>query len=780
MRTYPEKTLLTCAFALCFLCALAGAQHQDTDAPALVEKYCIDCHDSITFAGDLDLDTLDAANPAADPEVWERAIRKLWHRQMPPPGKRRPDEAGYASLIAHLESSIDAAAAAHPNPGRADTFRRLTRAEYKNAIRDLLALDIDVAALLPKDEVSHGFDNITVGALSPTRLERYLAAAKKISRLAIGAHGGAPIGHIYTVPLDLTQESHVAGMPFGTRGGAAFQHTFPVDAVYEVRLKLMRDRNEEVEGLKQAHDVVLLVDGEVIQTFGIKPPGRGHHDKADRHLKARFRVTAGPHEVCATFIEKSPVLIESERQPYLAHFNRDRHPRIQPALYSITVLGPYEASGHGESPSRARLFPCYPANAAEEDDRAKTIIAALMRRAYRRPVTEDDLEAPLRFYREAKAEQGFEAGIETALRAILVSPHFLFRIERDPAGVPANSAYRVSDVALASRLSFFLWSSIPDDALLDAAEAGILSRPGVLEGEVRRMLADPRADALTTNFAAQWLYLRNLDSARPNPRLFLDFDDNLRQAMRRETELLFESIHREDRSVLDFLRADYTFVNERLAKHYGIPNIYGSRFRRIPLEDGGERGGLLRQASMLTVTSFANRTSPVMRGKWVLTNILGTPPKPPPPEVPELEESTGGVGSLSLRDRIAEHRKDRVCASCHNALDPVGLALENYDAIGRWRTEDQGVAIDATGALADGSAFDGAGELQRAILKRPEIFVTTVTEKLLTYALGRGLEAYDAPAVRKIVRGSAASEYRFSALVLGIAQSTPFQMRMPP
>jgi hypothetical protein len=497
----------------------------------------------------------------------------------------------------------------------------------------------------------------------------------------------------------------------------------------------------------------------------------------DRHLKVRIPVQAGPHELAATFIRQTSALSESERQPYLAHFNADRHPRSHPALYSITVVGPFDASGPGNSPSRRLIFSCYPSDSTEEDRCARTILSTLIRRAYRRPIDENDLRTPMQFYRETKDQEGFEAGIEMALRAILVNPHFLFRIEKTPTDIPPDTAYPLSQIDLASRLSFFLWSSLPSDELLEKAVRGDLRNPDVLEKQVRNMLADRRSDSMVNNFAVQWLYLRNLNTARPDARLFPDYDDNLRQAMRRETDLFLLSIVREDQSILDLLRADYTFVNERLAKHYDIPNIYGSRFRRISLDRNETRGGLLSHGSILTVTSYPNRTSPVVRGKWILENILGIPPKPPPPDVPELKENSDTQEFLTVRERLAEHRQNRSCARCHNLMDPVGFALENYDAIGRWRTVDDGIEIDASGSLLDGSRFDGANELQQALLNRPELFVRTVTEKLLTYALGRGLEYYDAPAIRKIVNDARRENYRFSALILGIVKSTPFQMR---
>jgi hypothetical protein len=617
-----------------------------------------------------------------------------------------------------------------------------------------------------------------VGDLSPTLLERYLAAAQKISRLAVGAPVRSPGGVTINLPPDLTQEEHFEGLPLGTRGGLVARHTFPLEADYEISIRLARDRNEHVEGLTEAHDVELMLDGERLGLFTVKPPrGSDDHHAVDLGLKARAHVNAGPHVVAAAFPKRPSALLETERQPYQAHFNMDRHPRIQPAVYSVSINGPYDPQGPGETPSRQRIFVCRPAKPGADEDCARRILTKLMRRAYRRPVTNADVEAPLRFYRDAREGGGFETGIEMALRAILVSPEFLFRVEQDPAGAAPRAAYHVSDLELASRLSFFLWSSIPDDELLDAAIRGTLRTPAVLERQVRRMLADERSRALVSNFAEQWLYLRNLDLATPDMRLFPDFDDNLRQSFRQETDLFVESVMREDRSVLDLLRANYTFVNERLARHYGIPNVYGSRFRRVTFGPNGQRGGLLRQGSVLTVTSYATRTSPVIRGKWILDNLLGSPPPPPPPAVPALKENTGAGKTVSMRARLQEHRANPACSGCHQLMDPAGFSLENYDAVGRWRASEGSTPIDASGSLPDGSKFEGVSGLERALLSRPQVFATTFTEKLLTYALGRGVEYYDAPAVRKIVRQSEAQDFRFSSFILGIAASTPFQMR---
>ena len=752
-----------------------AAPHRD-----LLDGYCYSCHDNVTKEAGLSLEAVAAEDVARHPDVWEKVVRKLRTRQMPPLGEPRPDDTTYNAVVAYLETSLDRAAAAHPNPGRTATIRRLTRTEYQNAIRDLLALDVDVASLLPGDDSSYGFDNVTVGDLSPTLLERYISAAQKISRLAVGAAGRSPGGDTIRIPPDVTQEEHLEGLPIGTRGGAVMPYTFPLDGEYEITIRLTRDRDEKIEGLSEAHEVELLLDRERVQLFTVKPgqiaaPGEVSHEP-DEHLKIRVPVTAGPHAVGVTFVKKPSLLQEASRQPYQAHFNSYRHPRIQPAIYAISIVGPFAAKGAGDTPSRRRIFVSRPANPGEEDASAKRILTALMRRAYRRPVATADLQGPLTLYRQARVEGTFDEGIEMALSGVLVSPEFLFRVEPDPAGVPPKTAYRVSDVELASRLSFFLWSSIPDDALLTVAIAGKLHEPAVLNREVRRMLADARSRALVSNFASQWLHLRNLDSITPDMRLFPDFDDNLRQAFRQETELFVDSILREDRSVLDLLSANYTFVNERLAKHYGIPNVYGSRFRRITLDADSWRGGLLRQGSVLTVTSYATRTSPVLRGKWVLDNILGMPPPPPLPNVPALKDNTVD-GSLSVRQRLVEHRKSAICATCHNLMDPIGLSLEKFDAVGRRRMVEGGIPIDASGGLPDGSQFADVQGLEQALLKRPELFVGTFAEKLLTYASGRGVEYYDAPAIRAIVRDARSQEFRISAIVLGVVNSQPFQMR---
>jgi hypothetical protein len=751
---------------------------------SLVNEYCLSCHSEERKKGELSLELLARDDIGRHPDVWEKVVRKLRARQMPPVGRSRPNDATYDAAISYLADALDRAAEAAPNPGRTATIRRLTRTEYQNAVRDLLALDVDVTSLLPGDESSYGFDNVTVGDLSPTLLDRYIAAAEKISRLALGSSSRSPGGDTIRVQTDLTQEEHLPGLPIGTRGGALVPYTFPRDGEYDIQIRLARDRNEHVEGLNDTHELELLLDGARVQLFTVKPPPRAagfsedyqpSHDRVDQHLEARVTISAGPHAIGATFVKQPSALLETLRQPYQSHFNSYRHPRIQPALYSISIIGPYGTSHPGETPSRLAIFGAdHPTQ--DEDATARRVLVRLLRKAYRRPVTDADLQGPFELYRASKQSDGFDAGIEQALAAVLVSPEFLFRVERDPADIPPNTPYRVSDLELASRLSFFLWSSIPDDELLAVATGGTLHERAELERQVRRMLADPRSKALVTNFAAQWLQLRNLDALTPDMRLFPDFDDNLRQAFRQETELFIQHVLREDRPLLELLNARYTYVNERLAKHYGIPNVYGSRFRRIDLDADGWRGGLLRQGSILGVTSYATRTSPVIRGKWVLDNLLAVPPPPPPPDVPELKDNTVD-GRLSVRSRLVEHRKNQACSSCHNLMDPVGLSLEKYDAVGRRRTLEAGQPIDVSGGLPDGQRFADVNGLEAALLRRPELFVGAFTEKLLTYALGRGVEYYDAPAVRAIVREASEQDFRISSIILGAVNSQPFQMR---
>jgi hypothetical protein len=744
-----------------------------------VRKYCLDCHDAGTKKGELNLEGLLSASMLESSEQWERVARRLATRQMPPAKRKsRPSEPEYETVLTALTSVLDANAEAHPRPGRTETIRRLNRIEYQNAIRDLLALDIDAAALLPADSASHGFDNVTVGTLSPTLLERYLTAAQKISHLAVGGADRAPGGETIRIKPDITQEDRMEGLPFGTRGGALIPYYFLRDGEYEIQVRLTRDRNDEVEGLKEPHEMLLLLDRKQVQSFTVKPPRPGEgHQFVDAHLKFRLPVSGGPHQLGITFLKNPSSVLETKRQPYQSHFNFHRHPRLTPAIYQVSLTGPFNSTAPGNTPSRQRIFTACPDSPSEEDACAKTILAKLLRHAWRRPVSDDDVGRLVTVFRDARQDAGnFEAGIEAALSAILVSREFLFRIEKQPTKLEPGTPYQLSDVQLASRLSFFLWSSVPDDELLSVAERGELKNPEMLAKQTRRLLADARADSLISNFAGQWLYLRNLDSITPDGRLFPDFDDNLRQAMRRETELLFSEILREDRSALELLHADHTWLNERLAKHYGIPHIYGPQFRKVKLEHDSERGGILRHASVLTVTSYATRTSPVLRGKWVLENLLGTPPPPPLPDVPALDESKISE-NLPIRARLAAHRDKPACAGCHAFIDPPGFALENFDALGRWRELEADTPIDASGGLPDGSSFTGIDGLEAGLLQRPELFITTLTEKLLTFALGRGITPNDGPTIRRIVRAAKADNYRLSAIILGIANSTPMRMR---
>ena len=768
----------------------APAVHAAATEAALLERYCVTCHnDNLRTAG-FSLESLDLGNMSADAAAWEKVVLKLRAGMMPPAGRPRPDRETYDRLASFLEMDLDRAAAASPDPGRSDALRRLNAAEYGNAIRDLLALEVDVTDLLPADDSSAGFDNVGLGGLDPGRMERYLSAAQKVSRLAMGAPVRSPVADTFIVPSDLNQEVHVEGLPFGTRGGSAVRYNFPVDAEYEIRAELGKSWNSNrIGGLRKPHDVVFTLDGEPVKVLTVEPVSRrdpsalsadqySQPDRpADADLFVRIPVTAGPHVVGAAFVSQGSGVIERRRQPFLkVHITVGGDQRTQPGVYSVTVTGPFDATGPGDTPSRQRILTCRPNTGAEERACAEEILSTLARRAYRRPATAADLDTLLEFYEEGRAAGDFDAGIEMALRRLLVSPEFLFRIERDPEGAAPNAAYRISDLELASRLSFFLWSSIPDDELIEVAADGALRDPGVLERQVRRMLADPRAEALVTNFAAQWLYLRNLPAVSPDFIVFPDFDETLRRALRTETELFFDSIIREDRSVLDLLTADYTFLNERLAKHYGIPNVYGSHFRRIDLPPGSPRGGLLGQGSILAVTSYATRTSPVVRGKWILENLLGTPP-PPPANVPPLSDE-GSDAVLSMRERMVEHRRNPVCASCHAIMDPIGLSLENFDAIGRYRNRTAGFEpLDVEGSFPDGTTFDGAGGLRETLLDRSDQFVRTLASKLLTYSLGRAVEHHDMPAVRAIEREAASDDYRFSTLILGIVKSAPFQMR---
>ena len=786
----PRLRVVGAAVGVAAVCGTVGAGAPRAEpagaAPAghrqLLDRYCVACHDDRLRTGGLSLEGIDLADVAAEAAVWEKVVAKLRAGAMPPRPRPRPDRAAYDGFRAWLETELDRAAAAAPRPGRTEALHRLSRTEYRNVVRDLLGLDVDVSGLLPADDTSYGFDNVAgVLGVSPTLMERYLAAARKISRLAVASPVPSPIAETFRIPSDQGQDGHVAGLPFGTRGGMVVDFNFPEDAEYVI--SAVPDGPLYVE----PHELEITLDGERLEVFTVGrafEPGerRGQYAEADAR-EVRVRVGAGPHRVGAAFLRKTAAEQERTRKLYRRPFTGEGSggdSRYQPYLDRVTITGPFESRGARpavDTPSRARIFVCEPGDgAASAAACAAEIMANLARRAFRRPVTAEDVDRLLAFYEQGAAGGGFDAGIELALRRLLVSPEFLFRIVEDPPGLPPGAAYALSDLEMASRLSFFLWSSIPDDALLDAAVRGALRDPAELEAQARRMLDDPRAEALVTNFAGQWLSLRNAAAVQPDEDLFPDFGEDLRQGFRRETELLFDAVLREDRSVVELLSADYTFLNERLALHYGVPNVRGSRFRRVVLDDPA-RGGLLGHGSVLTVTSHANRTSPVVRGKWVLENVLGTPPPPPPPDVPPLEAAAAGR-TLTMREAMERHRANPVCASCHRVMDPLGLALEPFDAVGRRRTPNETrAAMDLSGALPDGTVFDGPAGLRAALLAHPERFVTTVTEKLLTYAVGRGMEHYDAPAVRAIVRAAADDGYRLTTLVLGVVKSPPFRMR---
>ena len=734
------------------------------------------------------LDRADIDHAAEHAETWEKVVRKLRGGMMPPQGMPRPEQAKIDGLITWLEASLDQGAAAHPEPGRAP-LHRLNRTEYANAIRDLLDLKVDVTALLPADDESNGFDNIAEALrVSPSLLEAYLSASREVSSLAVGDPKTPPISESIQVPPDLAQSEHIEGLPLGTRGGILIHHNFPLDADYEFNVILLRNIVGYLTGLEFPHQLEVSIDG---QRVFLAPVGGEEDlklvdtnlalagDTLDARLKTKVHVKAGPHDVAVSFLRRDSAESDEPLQPFTRDLDLQNMNGI-PLIDHVQITGPLNATGPGDTPSRRRIFVCTPASSKDEIPCAKRILGTLARRAYRRPVTDADLETLLSFYQAGKNQGNFESGIENALRLILASPKFLFRSESDPASVAAGSVYHVSDLDLASRLSFFLWSSIPDDELLNVAAQGKLKDPAVLDREVRRMLADPKAEALVNNFAEQWLFLRNVQSVLPDENTFPNFDDNLRQSFKQETELFFESMMKEDRDVMDLLTANYTFVNERLAKHYGIPNVYGSQFRRVTLtglDDNGARRGLLGQGSILSVTSYPTRTSPVLRGKWIMENLMGSPPPAPPPNVPALKDQAQGGKVLSIRQLMEEHRKNAPCSTCHKVMDPLGFALENFNGVGEYRTKDASGPIDSSGQLADGTKIDGVVGLRNALLKHPEYFVGTLTEKMLTYALGRPLEYYDMPVVRGIVQSAARSDYRFSSLIMGIVKSEPFEMR---
>ena len=782
---------------------------------ALLDQYCVICHNQAVVNSvaqpneglqttqlrnlGLTLDVEDVSNLAENPEVWEKVIKKLRVGVMPPPNYPRPDKESYDGFRTFLENELDRVASTQINPGRTQAFHRLNQTEYQNSVRDLLDLDIDVAGLIPTDAPDqYGFDNnADVLALSPLSVERYVSAAHKIAELAVGATPRGASINTYEVPLNLIQDDRLSEeLPFGSRGGAAIEHMFPVDGEYRITLNLQTNYVDFVRGYDQPHEVELSLDGQHLETFafGGDAPGtpapysyagniRGNDDWeefmmafAEEGFEIQVNVKAGPRVIGATFPRE---MWENEgiQQPRLFgyHLAVTELPDANPAVDSIQIEGPLSVDGPGDTPSRRRIFSCLPANLDEEPACAQQILSSLARRAYRRPVSESDVQGLVEFYNQGRLDGGFEVGIQFALERVLVSPDFLFRIEQDPADAQPGAMYAISDIELASRMSFFLWSSPPDDELLNLAERGALREPGMLEQQVQRMMADPRADAFIKNFVGQWLYLRNLEDFYPDPAAFPEFDENLRTALQRETELFIDDQIRSDASLLDLLRADYTFVNERLARHYGIPGVYGSRYRKVTV-DGNQRGGLLGHGGLMMVTSYPNRTSPVLRGKFVLENLLGGPPPEPPPNVPALETSSDGK-ILTMREAMVMHRENPACRVCHAAMDPIGFSLENYDVVGKWRREFAGQPIDASGLLPDGNTFDGPDGLQGLLLERPDDLVGTITEKLMRFALGRSLEYYDMPEVRAVVRAASEEDYRWSSIILGVVESTPFQMR---
>ena len=785
----------------------ASAQTPAGPSPrALLDRYCVTCHNDRLQTGGLTLDgtSVDADDPSRHPEVWERVIGKLRTGAMPPPGRPRPDAATYDAVASHLETTIDRAAAANPDPGRTSTVHRLNRTEYRNAIRDLLALDLDVTPLLPGDETSDtGFDNnADVLSISTAQLERYLSAARTITRLATGLPPTGPGFETFDVPLLLLQDERQSeNLPLGSRGGVAIPYHFPVDGEYLIKIELRTNWQDYILGMGSAHQLDVRIDGELVKrftvggeargrpapvTFTIAEPGDPEWETylltADEQLEVRVPVEAGPRTVGVSFVRNvwEPEGILKPRQAGELLSNDEVY-HGNAAVSAVAIGGPYAMTGAGDTPSRQVIFTCQPETAAAGDERtcATEIVSRLARRAYRRPVTQEDIETLLGFFDSGRETGGtFDAGIQLALERMLVDPDFLLRIERDPAGATPGAPYPLTAEEVASRLAFFLWASIPDDALLDAVEGGTLTEPAVLEAQVRRMLADPRSGSLVDDFATQWLHLRNLEDVKGDPVPFPDFDDNLVEAFRQETRLFLASNLGEDRSVLDLLDADYTFVDERLARHYGIPGVYGSRFRRVTLPDREQRGGLLGHGGLLALTSYPTRTSPVLRGKWLLDTILGAPPPSPPADVPALPERGEGGHTTSVRERLERHRQAPACATCHASIDPPGFALEQFDGLGVWRTQDEfGNPIDANATMPNGRTVAGMSGLRALLLERPEQFAGTVTEKLLSYALGRGLEHGDKPTVRAIVRAAEPDDYRWSALIAGIAKSPAFLMR---
>ena len=787
------------ALGAAWVCSNSGASAQQpvrrstTTVPgtathqATLQQYCVTCHNARLKTGGLAIDQLDVANVRHDAEIWEQVVRRLRVGAMPPRGARRPDAATSNALISWLEGELDKAGT--NNPGR-PTLRRLNRAEYANAIRDLLALDVDVTSLLPPDGSAFGFDNVAdAQGSSPALLQAYLAAARRISAVAVGDSRIGVGSSTYTARQDLSQDIHLEGLPLGTVGGLKATHTFPLDAEYDFQVRLYRTNLSAMRGLEDPQEVELTVDGERILAASVggdqdlialqtNPTDTSDNIESTR-LRVRRFVKAGQRDIAAAFLEKTSPAFETHRlQRFIRDFANPFDAEGAPHVLSISIQGPFNAKGAATPPS-SRVFICKPASASEETACARRILSTLAGRAYRRQIANNEVADLMSSYEQGRSNGSFDTGVQFGLRRILASPSFVFRPEVEPAAVAQNAAYRISDTELASRLSFFLWSSVPDEQLLRVAREGRLSQPAVLREEMRRLLADSRSSAFVNNFAGQWLHLRNLRSIIPNSDLFPDFDDNLRQAFQREAELFFESVLRENRSVIDLMNADYTFVNERLARHYGINGVFGSEFRRVRMTEPA-RYGLLGKGAVLLATSHPTTTSPVLRGKWVLENIVGTPPPAPPANLDTaLKTDPPGSAPKTMRAQMEQHRTNPVCASCHQTMDPIGFALENFDVVGRWRTQDHaGLALDTADVLSDGTSIKGVVSLREALVRRPDVFVQTFTEKLLIYALGRGLTAEDMPTVRKIVRDSGQQQYRFTALLQGIVESTPFQMRL--
>lgn len=778
------KRMLVSTAALIVCAALGRAQVPGTSSPiasqrAFINQYCAGCHNDKVKSGGVTLTKLDLAHIDQSAELAEKVIRKVRAGLMPPAGAPRPDTAAVRGFASALESGIDQAAAANPNPGR-PSLHRLNRFEYANSIRDLLELEIDPAAFLPNDDSSHGFDNMAeVLNFSPTLMEGYIRAAGKISRLAIGDPGMSPLVETYHIPQSFSQTQHVEGTPFGTRGGLVVRHNFPADGEYIFKMTFYYSSIGPVFGASTKpgeQKLEVAVNGERAALLDFDPKMKVTDDLRTPPIKVR----AGPQTISVSFLQTSAGPVEDFVMPFqqaLADLSTGHIPGLSalPHLRDVGINGPYNATGVGDTVSRRKIFVCRPAAGSDELPCAKRIIATLARQAYRRPATDTDLEVLLSLYQAGRNTGDFDAGIRMAVQAIVADPQFVLRFERTPADVAPGTNFRISDIELASRLSYFLWSSAPDDQLITLASQKKLKDPMVLERQVRRMLADSRAEALATNFAEQWLGLRNLRDAQPDVYVFPDWDNNLTQSMRRETQLFFESIMHEDRNVVDMLTANYSFINERLAKHYGIPNITGTRWR-VTITDEN-RFGLLGQGSILMATSLATRTSPVQRGKWILEQILGVKAPTPPPNVPALKENAEGTKFLPVRERLEQHRTNEPCHSCHQIMDPLGFSLENFDAVGAWRIHDGNYPVDPSGQLYDGTKVNGPVSLRQALLSRSDMFVRNFTEKLLTYALGRGVEYYDMPVVRSIDREAARNNNRFSSLILGIVKSIPFQMR---